>query len=218
MKECNVCKKVKNETEFYKNKTHKDGLYYHCKKCQNEYKRKSNKFKNEIKVKENKKLVVNNLFKRCCRCGKIKEKIEFYKNKNYKDGLCYHCKECQTTYNKEFLKNNPEKNYEYVKKWAKKFPEKARQLKKNKFHKRRFLCKDSDITTKFLVQLKENTKNCPICHVELNEIQNDPRQYNLDHVIALINGGKHIIENVRYICKKCNIIKAEKEQKKSLIK
>ena len=47
----------------------------------------------------------------CSECGKEKEKEEFSKNKNSKDGLSYWCKVCC----KEYYKNNGDKRKEYLK-------------------------------------------------------------------------------------------------------
>jgi len=51
MKVCNTCKIEKELTEFHRNKKHKDGLHYHCKSCQAEYKRKWNKDNKKSKAK-----------------------------------------------------------------------------------------------------------------------------------------------------------------------
>lgn len=37
MKKCNICKKLKNISDFYKNKSRQDGLDYRCKKCDNKF-------------------------------------------------------------------------------------------------------------------------------------------------------------------------------------
>lgn len=67
----------------------KDSIYYVC-------------YKNKIKKE---KEVVQDGYKRCCRCKKIKSLDEFYKNASKKDGYYRECKEC---YN-QILKNNRER-------------------------------------------------------------------------------------------------------------
>ena len=40
--------------------------------------------------------------KKCTKCGEVKLLIEFYKNKNHKDGLQYICKRCANQKSKEY--------------------------------------------------------------------------------------------------------------------
>lgn len=46
---------------------------------------------------------------------------------------------------------------------------------------------------------------CPLCGVEFSDTPHDPAQRNLDHIIPLAAGGAHVRENVRVICRKCNL-------------
>ena len=58
MKKCSVCKKEKDYSEFYKNKSKKDGYTFDCKSCRKEYFCKSKTTreqyyeKNKIRIKE----------------------------------------------------------------------------------------------------------------------------------------------------------------------
>lgn len=45
----------------------------------------------------------------CCKCKIEKEKSEFSKDKNQKDGYTYSCKLCRNEKYKEWVKNNPDK-------------------------------------------------------------------------------------------------------------
>jgi len=86
-KKCSRCKKVKDISEFHKKKINKDGHNSICKLCINEYDRERLKHRAErehIPIKE----------KRCLKCGKVKDVIEFQKNKFKKDGLAIRCKSC----------------------------------------------------------------------------------------------------------------------------
>ncbi|MHC4104602.1 MAG: hypothetical protein ACYSR9_06650 [Planctomycetota bacterium] len=99
MKQCSKCKKRKNESEFSKSASHKDGLRCWCKKCEREYTRKYYKRKWKPLRKyygyEQCHRVVNGVReKRCRKCGKWKAESKFYKRRKYKGGLANRCKEC----------------------------------------------------------------------------------------------------------------------------
>ena len=51
--------------------------------------------------------------KKCTKCGVEKRFEDFYKNKNYKDGLRYWCKSCVRFYNGVYCKNNIEERCNY---------------------------------------------------------------------------------------------------------
>lgn len=117
---------------------------------------------------------------------------------------------------------NKEKIKKRVKEWRKTPKGKLGHQKSN--HIRRAKCKDTDITSDWLLALKENTNVCPLCGTKMDD---DGRKINgktLDHIISLISGGKHIKINVRYICRKCNVNRPQdnsdllEEDKNALVK
>lgn len=96
MKKCGHCKQLKDEKDFYKDKTTKDGYSYICKECQSErnkiYREKNKdklkKYKDEyykkrggytphkiLKLKRYKQLMEIGLMTDCVICGFPKEKI-----------------------------------------------------------------------------------------------------------------------------------------------
>lgn len=75
----------------------------------------------------------------------------------------------------------------------------GRVTKRNSRHKRKFRCRITDITTEFLKNLWEKTKICELCGKTLLADR------HLDHVLPLFVGGKHLRNNVRYICCSCNL-------------
>lgn len=103
MKYCKECKLWKDEHEFSKDITAKDGLRYRCKQCDADYRnylRVQPKIRNkqEIKVVTENNLEVVKLpenYKICNCCKQVKLFEEFYRNKNHIDGRADTCKICQ---------------------------------------------------------------------------------------------------------------------------
>lgn len=94
MKKCTTCETFKEEIEFSKNKTTKNGLQNVCRSCKSAY---HSGLKKENK---NAKLLVEG--KKCCaRCKEIKTLDYFFNNKTTTDGLTSYCKSCQVIKNRE---------------------------------------------------------------------------------------------------------------------
>ena len=186
MKQCTNCKEFKPFDEFYKAKNSKDGFTYYCKEC---LKKSSTSW-----AKNN------------------PEKNAQKQRKWNKEHLNYASQLWQKQYSKD-----PEKNREKCKNWKKNNPEKHRQWaidnpekviasRRKYLRRRKFLMKETDITVKFLLDLKEETANCCLCEKELIDYKGSyhPDQRQLDHIIPLCVGGTHTKNNVRYVCAYCN--------------
>ena len=98
-KYCRKCKRWKNENEFYKNRSNRDGLDGRCKECLYKTASKSHKPKGKRTRKylryEERHRVVNGVGQKYCRkCKRWKYENEFYKNRSNRDGLDDRCKEC----------------------------------------------------------------------------------------------------------------------------
>lgn len=82
--------------------------------------------------------------KRCSKCKEFKDKIDFWKNTSNGtlDGLHSWCKECVKIeckkHYQKLKKDNPEKLKEYAKNWRENNRERARELSKKSYHKRRY--------------------------------------------------------------------------------
>ncbi|MHC4245149.1 MAG: hypothetical protein ACYSU4_22300 [Planctomycetota bacterium] len=87
MKQCTKCKKRKDESEFGKDRSRKDGLSLWCKDCIQAM-GKYNNYKDLHRVAGGVKQ------KRCGRCQMWKAENQYYKHSRHNDGLAVWCKEC----------------------------------------------------------------------------------------------------------------------------
>jgi len=99
MKRCTRCKKLKDDSEFYKKLNHKDGLSYWCRKCESEYARERynrnrKRSRRYFGYEERHRVVDGVKQKRCSRCKKWRAESTFYRKSKHKDGLAVWCKEC----------------------------------------------------------------------------------------------------------------------------
>jgi len=185
---CAVCGKTKSFDLFTVNKSKLNNLDNVCKECNStrtrEYYKKFPKKKKEADNKygiTHKKEISNN------------KKNYYILNEEY-------IKEDR----KEYYIENTEEIKKRVANYSK--TPRGRAVKLQSRHLRRAKMKEveTDISKEYLIELRSSTIVCEICGTKLvNEISDS--QYNLDHIIPINVGGKHMKDNVRYICRKCNL-------------
>ena len=96
---CRKCKKWKDESEYFRNRSCKDGLTEWCKNCQlasarKRYKKAGKGLKKYYRYEECHRVVDGVKQKRCRKCKRWKAENEFYRNRSEKDGLTGRCKKC----------------------------------------------------------------------------------------------------------------------------
>jgi len=214
-KKCSKCESIKNINEFHKCSKTKDGYKCACKKCRNkdslDWKKRNREHNKEVSKKyysmnkdyykqyreENKDKISES--KKDCYC----KNKEYYIDKSkeyYIDN-----KNSISEKKKNYRNNNKEKIREMKRKYRN--SPRGREFYRNKSNLRRATYKDTNITSNWLIELKENTEFCPLCGVKMNDINNHPSQYNLDHIIPLNINGTHTKDNVRFTCRHCNLIR-----------
>ncbi len=109
MKQCTKCKKWKDESEFSKRLSRKDGLRCWCKKCGCEYihkyyRRNRKSVKKYRRYEEYHRAIGGIKQKRCIKCKRWKPLDEFYKNCKSKDGLYCSCKKCVDEFERKYRK------------------------------------------------------------------------------------------------------------------
>ena len=65
--------------------------------------------------------------------------------------------------------------------------------------------KETDITSNWLMELETESIFCKMCDVKMNNINHHPQQKHLDHIIPFKMNGTHTKNNVRYVCRTCNL-------------
>jgi hypothetical protein len=105
---CTKCNKWKAESEYYRNKSSKDGLVYECRKCSHTVIRKPRKPKRKrtrknLRYEERHRVIDGVRQKYCRKCKMWKYENEFYKHRSNRDGLDGRCKECSYKPDKNFV-------------------------------------------------------------------------------------------------------------------
>jgi hypothetical protein len=75
----------------------------------------------------------------------------------------------------------------------------------NELHLRRARQRHTDITSEWMIEQWKATTKCPLCGCNLHERPGYPTSRNLDHIVPIAMGGKHVKGNVRVICRTCNL-------------
>jgi hypothetical protein len=181
MKICTSCLEEKTISEFYKNKNSRDGLMHKCKECAKA---------------ATKTWGINNPEKKRQQNLMNKEQIREATKRWYKEkGREYHFK---------WRNENREKAREYYRRYCELNKEERRES--YRLRRMRIQSSETDITPEWLKNLREAIAFCELCGVELtNKNQHDYDFGDLDHIIPVNMGGKHVQGNVRYICHLCNL-------------
>lgn len=147
----------------------------------------------------------------CSKCNKLKNLVQFHKNKTFKDGYSYFCKNCFKDY---YLKHKEKiiasasksqiKNKDKRKKYLKKY---GKFWRKNNPHKNNY--KSNLYRAR---KLKATPK-----WVDLNKIKeiyiNCPKGYQVDHIVPLkgkLISGLHVPWNLQYLTPKENFKKGNR--------
>ena len=96
---CCKCKRWKKESEFYRNKSGRDGLYDQCRKCSykptgKSHERKKEGVRRNLQYEERHRTVGEVKEKFCRKCKCWKKESDFYRNRATKGGLDGRCKTC----------------------------------------------------------------------------------------------------------------------------
>ncbi len=211
-KKCPKCGQTKDIGEFYKCKSRRDGFTSWCKECSNT---------------SHKNYVENN-----------REQLREYDREEYYKNRERHLenrrksnernKEKIKKARKVYYKNNKERILEQDAKYRSEHKDAiaARMKKYYEIHKDEFVyrarerkklvraTKDGTITKATLDEMYEAQEHkCGYCGRDLDELGK-----HLDHILPLSKGGRHTINNVHWVCPKCNLEKNNKTEEEWLKK
>jgi len=226
-KVCTKCNIEKLLEEFPKSKRRKDGRASWCLKCNSDWKKEN---KDSINITRRKYAKANS--EKISQYNKnwkqensehIKDYNSAYREENIeylswlKKNNYYDKQEEILNKRKQSRLDDPEKyrerdkkhdagrkdkRKEYSKEWTKR--PSSRVVRVNNQNKRRAKYKETDITTEWLTELRVLAVYCPTCDCKMVEDGLAQNGKTLDHIITLNTFGTHTMDNVRYICRKCN--------------
>lgn len=211
LKKCNRCKIELELSAFTKDSSKKDGLRTLCKSCTKVtqdawYAKEYAWFHNQQAEK------LSSSMKTCSKCGEVKPKSEFHKDKAALDKLRYNCKECDKagkkaskrdilSYNRKWTSENKDKVKVYVKRYTSKKPETVTyQASLRRASKRN--ATPPWVDKEHRTKIKEIFKSAKASS-EFHEIE-----YHVDHIEPLkgknefgehVSCGLHVFWNLRSI-------------------
>lgn len=211
LKHCARCDQwLPNTKEFYSSKTSA-----YCKPCSLDYQREKRREQGIGPVPQRRQ----GDQKQCSHCERwFPATLEhFGNNKRQSDGLHYWCKECESKHyheNKERLKpnkqaadkrwrkDNRQKITAGQREWAKKYPEKAKRLKRVATNRRRAR-KEGLLDTFTSDDYKRMTEYwhgcCAVCGRQLNDLFGEHKAA-IDHWIPIAKNGPTTPDNIVPLC------------------
>ena len=135
--------------------------------------------------------------KKCPKCGKVKPRNQFYKNRQKADGLEQYCRDCSKAYRATV--RNPEVARQGIKRWIERNPEKVLAIQQE----RRRLIRENFVEDVSPEEVYRRSNGlCGLC--------GHPVAFNrmvIDHIVPIKRGGKHSYENTQAAHKLCNLRK-----------
>ena len=193
MKTCSKCGEIKPFGEFGKRTRSKNGLCSRCKICRAAEMKKYFQENKEKKAEYDKKY------------GQEHKEERMVHRKKYEEKR----KEEIVTRAKKYRQEHKVELAAWQKKYFQTLEGKAASRKGS--HKRR--AQKMGVLYEIFDPVKIFERDgwrCQHCHKKvrwLNESPNHPLYPNLDHIIALKNGGAHTKQNTQLLCRRCNVVK-----------
>lgn len=149
--------------------------------------------------------------KKCSKCNQKLPLFEFSKNKASNDGLQYHCRECDKTYQQERRKNNKDADLAYHRQYQ------AKRRENFEYHlqmllnasKQRAILKNREhsITLKDIKELYPKDGKCPVFGFDL-EFNNKGFRETSPSIDRIDSSKGYTKDNIQIISWKANRLKA----------
>lgn len=206
MKRCPKCRTEKPRSEFYRNKSKKDGLTSWCKTCAKQASR-AWKAANPEKVRDyNRKWnAANPSYKREWNAANP-EKCREYSREHYaanpekKRDYQREWAAANPDYSREWNAANVEKKKEYSREWREANPDKAAANSRNR--RAREAGAEGSHTAEDVAAMFDRWPNCLCCGTD--------KKLTVDHVVPLDAGGSGWPDNLQTLCGGCNSSKGVK--------
>ena len=192
-KRCCCCKKIKDITDFNKNRSSKDGFGFECRECSRKNKRESY-LRNRKEISRGRKEEYH------ANLEKYRKEKRDYAARN---------RESELSRAKEWYKKNKDRKREYDKEYSDNNREKRREASKRHRgnHPKR---KRADTALRRAQRIKATPKW--VDREELKRVyENCPKGYHVDHIIPLRGKkvcGLHVPWNLQYLEPKDNLKKS----------
>lgn len=149
----------------------------------------------------------------CCEDYPMTEEY-WYKHRDTKGGFSHLCKKChKEKYSKKKSANreqqarpkqSQEEKREYNRQWLKNHPEKQREYRRRR-RVRKYGAIGSHTAAEVRTLYEQQDGKCFHCGADFDEVD-----YHEDHWIPLSRGGSDYITNIRLLCVPCNLSKNAK--------
>lgn len=172
--------------------------------------------------------------KTCTNCMQSLPLSSFSKDSNRKDGLNPWCRNCVSTYMKEYRLRNHDRETERARKWTLDNPERTRELRRARYHRktavadalrwqranperrsaisRKYAASDKGIAAKLRSRYALDAGALEWAKI----LRNDPCSYcggvsdSIDHIIPQAQYKDHSWSNLTAACRLCNSSKQDK--------
>lgn len=198
MKTCKRCESELPFTDFHSDRSRPDGKYPYCKACATAYKRNDHAKHRDERVAKSREYWDEN-----------RENLNAERRNRWANDTEY--REKSQAANRRSYQKNPDRMKTYVAKWMKDNPDKAREYARRARANNPDSGRDSvsaararrfGVTVERVKRAVVFERDGGICHI--CKLPVDPNQWDLDHIVPLLQGGPHSYDNVAVSHRKCN--------------